>query len=190
MDISYNQIDATDQPAEEFISNTQEERYVAAIQLFGPALIRLARGYESLPDKRQDLLQEIHVALWRSFASFDGRCSVRTWVYRVAHITATKHVMANRRLRLQEMYSLDDVPEPVANDDDSTADDSNSALQRLHDLIAQLKPVDRQVILLYLEDFSAESIGDVVGLSPRNIATKIHRIKKLLAALLNERGNV
>ncbi len=44
-------------------------------------------------DKRRDLLQEIHVALWRSLARFDGRCSMRTWVYRVAHNIATSHVI-------------------------------------------------------------------------------------------------
>jgi DNA-directed RNA polymerase specialized sigma24 family protein len=47
----------------------------------------LVRGYEADPGRRQDLLQDIHIALWRSFAVFDERCSLRTWVYRVAHIT-------------------------------------------------------------------------------------------------------
>jgi DNA-directed RNA polymerase specialized sigma24 family protein len=88
----------------------QDEQYLEAIKAYGPALTRLARGYESQPERRQDLLQDIHVALWRSFAVFDARCSLHTWVYRVAHITATKHVMANRRVRLQEMCSLDEVP--------------------------------------------------------------------------------
>jgi RNA polymerase sigma-70 factor (ECF subfamily) len=41
------------------------------------------------PEDRRDLLQEIHLALWRSFATFDDRCSLRTWVYRVAHNVAT-----------------------------------------------------------------------------------------------------
>ena len=51
---------------------------------FGPALARLAVGYEREADRRRDLLQEIHLALWRSLAIYDGRCSLRTWVYRVA----------------------------------------------------------------------------------------------------------
>src|SRR6187549_3159978 len=72
---------------------SQEQRYAAAAAAFGPALERLARAYERDPEKLRDLLQEIHVALWRSLARFDGRCSLRTWVYRVAHNTATSKVL-------------------------------------------------------------------------------------------------
>jgi RNA polymerase sigma-70 factor, ECF subfamily len=163
----------------------QDERYAEAVALYGPALVRLSRGYEADSDRRQDLLQDVHIALWRSFASFDDRCSLRTWVYRVAHITATKHIVAQRSTRLHEMYTLDDAPEPEDHRDTLGSVDRSSSLQRLLNLIERLKPLDRQVILLYLEDFSAEAIGEVVGLSPENIATKVHRIKRLLATLFH-----
>jgi RNA polymerase sigma-70 factor (ECF subfamily) len=61
------------------------------------------------------------------------------------------------------------------------------ALERLHALIRRLKPPDDQVMLLYLEDASAETIGEVTGLSPRAVATRIHRIKSLLAKQFRER---
>jgi D-alanyl-D-alanine-carboxypeptidase/D-alanyl-D-alanine-endopeptidase len=61
-------------------------RYEEATATYGPALERLARAYEPNPELRRDLLQEIHIALWRSLASFDGRCSLRTWIYRVAQL--------------------------------------------------------------------------------------------------------
>jgi RNA polymerase sigma-70 factor (ECF subfamily) len=70
-------------------ASEQERLYVEAAAAFGAALDRLARAYERDSDRRRDLLQDIHVALWRSFARFDHRCSIRTWVYRVAHNTAT-----------------------------------------------------------------------------------------------------
>src|SRR5688572_14639753 len=161
----------------------QDERYAEAVGLYGPALVRLTRGYEANPDRRQDLLQDVHIALWRSFASFDDRCSLKTWVYRVAHITATKHIVAERSTRLHELNTLDDAPEPEDHRDTLGSVDRGSSLQRLLNLIERLKPLDRQVILLYLEDFSAEAIGEVVGLSPENIATKVHRIKRLLASM-------
>jgi RNA polymerase sigma-70 factor (ECF subfamily) len=165
----------------------QDARYLEAIQLYGSALMRLARGYETEPDRRQDLLQDIHIALWRSFAIFDNRCSLRTWVYRVAHITATKHIVANKRVRLTEMFTLDDVPEPTDEHDTVRALDQSESLERLLRTIERLKPLDRQVILLYLEDFSAEAIGEVVGLSAENIATKVYRIKKLLSVMFHAR---
>lgn len=162
-------------------------RYTAAIRTFGEALIRLARGYESDAERRKDLLQDIHVALWRSFEVFDGRCSPRTWVYRVAHNTATKHIVAQRRVRLKELHTLDEIVEPEDPNDAVKAAESD-VLVHLFELIDRLKPIDRQVILLYLEDLSAEAISEVVGLSPENVATKVHRIKKLLTSMFHTRG--
>lgn len=60
----------------------RDERYLEAAALYGAALERMARAYEADPSRRQDLLQDVHVALWRSLLTFDGRCSLRTWVYR------------------------------------------------------------------------------------------------------------
>ncbi|MGA8030385.1 MAG: sigma factor [Bryobacteraceae bacterium] len=87
----------------------QEDLYQQAASEYGAALARLARGYEADPDKRRDLLQEIHVALWRSFEGFDGRCSPRTWVYRVAHNAATSYVIRQRRARPQTLVGLDEI---------------------------------------------------------------------------------
>ena len=185
--IGTEQLFSTDQVAEPEETRSQDQWYAKANAEFGPALVRLARGYESDSDRRQDLLQSIHVALWRSFAIFDGRCSLRTWVYRVAHGTATKHIVANRRVRLHEMFTLDEIVEPEDPQDALRTHDRQDSLARLVTLIERLKPIDRQVILLYLEDLNAEAIGEVVGLSPENIATKIHRIKKLLAAMFHAR---
>jgi len=181
-------LDATALQADASDTRAQDELYATAIAQYGPALTRLVRGYEARADRRQDLQQDIHIALWRSFALFDHRCSLRTWVYRVAHITATKHIVSARRTRLNEMYTLDDVPEPMDQRDPLRTLDQSDSLQHLLRLIDTLKPVDRQVMLLYLEECSAEEIGEVVGLSPENIATKIHRVKKLLATLFDARG--
>jgi RNA polymerase sigma-70 factor (ECF subfamily) len=58
--------------------------------------------------------------------------------------------------------------------------DRRFSLTILLNLIHQLKPLDRQVILLYLEGEAAGPIAEVTGLSPGNVATKIHRIKTVL----------
>ena len=174
--------------APEAAETARDERYLEAAALYGAPLERMARAYEADPSRRQDLLQDVHVAIWHSLLAFDGRCSLRTWVYRVAHYTATKHMLANRRVRLHEMHTLDDIPDIEDDRDSPAADLEADSLRRLLTLIEGLKPLDRQVILMYLEDFSAEAIGDVVGLSASNIATKIHRVKKLLASMFHERS--
>src|SRR5579872_2233381 len=74
----------------------QDSLYEQAAEAYSSALDRLARVYELDAETRRDLLQEIHFHLWRSFSRFDQRCSLRTWVYRVAHNVATAHVMRRR----------------------------------------------------------------------------------------------
>src|SRR4051812_32205339 len=81
--------------------------YDAAVASWGAAIVRLARSYELDRHKREDLLQEIHLALWRSFARFDGACSLRTWVYRVAHNAAASHVIRDRRHASKKFIALD-----------------------------------------------------------------------------------
>ena len=155
----------------------QEEFYLRAASEYGAALVRLARGYEADPEKRRDLLQEIHLALWRSFEGFDGLCSLRTWVYRVAHNAATSYVIRQRRARPDLLLSLDEVHslpiEPEA--------DRRIVLDQLMELIRRLKPLDRQVILAWLDGMDAVEISELTGLSSGNVATKVHRIKSILA---------
>jgi len=157
--------------------------------MYGAALERLARAYEADADLRRDLLQEIHVALWRSFGGFDGRCSVRTWVYRVAHNVGASHVLRQQRIRAQALVGLEELENlPDANSAVDAADRSH-ALDRLLELIQRLRPLDRHVILSYLEGLDAASIAEITGLSAGNVATKIHRIKNVLARQFQQGGH-
>jgi RNA polymerase sigma-70 factor, ECF subfamily len=161
--------------------------YADAAAQFGRALERLARAYESDTDRRADLLQDIHVALWRSLERFDGRCSLRTWVYRVAHNLAASTVI-RRRSRAPTLVSLDELEIEPMQPDVEGALDGRRHLERLMALVQRLNPLDRQIMLLYLEDVDAASIGEVTGLSPGNVATKVHRIKKILTDRFQRRG--
>ena len=154
--------------------------YEQAAQEYGAALGRLARAYEADPEKRRDLLQELHLALWRSFDGFDGRCSLRTWIYRVAHNTATSYVLRQRRNR-EAMVSLEELESMPDSRDAESGVQHQHALERLAGLIRQLGPVDRQVIVSYLEGMDAAATAELTGLSARNVATKIHRVKNILA---------
>lgn len=158
---------------------SQDDLYKSAANQYGPSLERLARAYEADPEKRRDLCQDIHFQLWRSFERFDGRCSLRTWIYRVAHHVAVSYVMRERRFfsSLVSLEELEMLPEKAGDQ----AKEHRMNPERLSALIQQLKPLDRQVIVSYLEDMDAVSIGEITGLSPANVATRIHRIKNVLA---------
>jgi len=167
---------------------TQDELYQDAARTYGAPLERLARAYEADPDIRGDLLQDIHVALWRSFEGFDGRCSTRTWIYRVAHNVGASHIMRQRRTRSEALVGLEELENLPDATTGPQAADRSQALDRLLDLIQRLKPLDRHVILSYLEGLDAASIGEITGLSPGNVATKIHRIKAVLARQFQQGG--
>jgi len=167
----------------------QDELYEEAANTYRAALERLARAYEADAEIRRDLLQDIHVALWRSFAGFDGRCSLRTWIYRVAHNVGASHVIRQQRTRRQELFGLEELEDLPDTNSALLAADRNHALDQLLRLIQSLKPLDRHVILSYLEGLDAASIGETTGLSPGNIATKIHRIKTVLARQFQQGGN-
>ena len=159
--------------------------YEQAADTYGSSLDRLARAYELDPEVRRDLLQEIHFQIWRSFARFDQRCSLRTWIYRVAHNIATKHVIRQRRIR-ERLVSIEDIEAMPVSGHAELAADQAVALHRLAMLIQRLKPLDRQIIVSYLEGMDASSIGELTGLSPANVAMKIHRIKNLLKRWFGE----
>ena len=166
---------------------SQDSLYQDAAETYGPSLDRLARAYELDPDARRDLLQEIHLHLWRSFAHFDGRCSQRTWVYRIAHNVATSYVIRQRRIR-DRLVNIENVEAMPASDRSDVAASQAEALNHLYALIQRLKPLDRQIIISYLEGIDAASIGEITGLSPANIAMKIHRIKTILKRWFDEGG--
>ena len=157
--------------------------YSDAVAKYGSALERLARAYEADADKRRDLVQEIHFQLWRSFQRFDAHCSARTWVYRVAHNVAASHVIRERRTftQLVSLKELERLPDQA-----TFAADDHMNLERLSALIQKLKPLDRQVIVSYLEDMDAAAIGEITGLSPASVAMRVHRIKNILARWFHE----
>lgn len=164
---------------------SQDDLYRDAADQFGSSLERLASAYEADPEKRRDLSQDIHLQLWRSFQRYDARCSLRTWTYRVAHHVAASYVLRERRIfsTLKSLEELETVPDKH---DGQLAAEQRMNLSRLSLLIQRLKPLDRQVILCWLEDMDAASIGEITGLSPGNVAMRIYRIKNVLARRFRE----
>jgi RNA polymerase sigma-70 factor, ECF subfamily len=167
---------------------TQDDLYEQAGGEFGAALERFARSYEADPEMRRDLLQEIHLALWRSLEAFRGQCSLRTWVYRVAHNVSVSHVLKRRRVNAQPLVRVEDLDDVSAGLDTAATYARQDLVARLHALAARLQPLDREILLLYLEGVDAVAIGEITGISARNVATKVHRIKKILAIRFREGG--
>jgi len=151
------------------------------LQRYVTPLRRLAWSYEIDPAAREDLFQEIAMALWTALPRFRGESSERTWVYRVAHNTAISFA-AQRRRRGQREQPVEPVHEPaVPAPQEGHAIDEQRRM-RLWAAVQALPVTDRQVIVLHFEGLSAQEIEAITGLTAGAVATRLTRIRQKLAA--------
>ena len=160
-------------------------RFEEVLREHARALQRLTFGYEASPEHRRDLLQEILVALWRALPSFEGRSSLKTWVFRIAHNVSASHSLRERR-RPKSWRSLEDVGELASSVDGEAAALSRIRVEALGNTVRALRPLDRQLVLLFLEGFAPGEIAEVTGLSDTNVTTKLSRLRAVLRKHVEE----
>src|SRR5580700_2882341 len=73
-----------------------EAQFDRILRVHGAAISRLAFGYETVASVREELVQDIALAIWQALADFRGECSERTFVYRIAHNRGLSHVWKRR----------------------------------------------------------------------------------------------
>ena len=129
-------------------------------------------------DEVNDLFQEILINLWKGFDSFEGRSDIRTWVYRVALNTCIT-IDRKKRSRRKALLSMDV-------DYFDSEEKSTAQVRMLHERIARLQPLDRAIVLLWLEQISYDEIGDIVGLSAKNVSVRLARRRVQLKNMSNE----
>ena len=147
-------------------------------------LFKVAYMYCRDRDDRQDLVQEMLIQVWRGSARFDERVQFSTWMYRIAVNVAISHYRSERR-RIRntvplEEYGLDIAAADALFDGDNSSEGDN--MRALRQIIDGLDPLNRALILLFLEGFSSEEIAEVVGISASNVSTRINRLKTKLQA--------
>ena len=124
-------------------------------------------------DEVNDLFQEVLINLWKGFESFEGRSDIRTWVYRVALNTCISLDRKKKRRQQAERLTMD-----INLFEDRDEDTRQVAL--LHKRISLLQPFDRAIVLLWLENLSYEEIGQIVGISAKNVSVRLYRIREQL----------
>lgn len=124
-------------------------------------------------DEVNDLFQEVLINLWKGFNSFQNKSKVSTWVYRVALNTCIS--MDRKKKLFGKKVELDMQMNLFEDDDQDT-----QQIQQLYKRIHQLGVIDRAIVLLWLDNLSYEEIGQIVGISAKNISVKLVRIKEQL----------
>lgn len=161
-----------------------EVQFERILRDHGPALARLASGYEANTGAREELVQEIALAIWQALPGFRGECSERTFVYRIAHNRALTHVW-KRCPAHQPLDELEESQQPVdprARPEDAIA--RRDQRERLMTAVHSLPVMYRQIITLVLEDFSYAEMAEVLGISENNVAVRLNRAKQSLKQAL------
>lgn len=164
------------------------ETLTRLLSAHGGALERLAASYARTPADRQDLLQDIAVALWTALPTFRGECSEKTFVFRVAHNRALVH-LTKRGPNLEDIRDHEDDSPFV-----TATSGKNPAIvyerqERGHRLLAAARALparQRQVVTLLLEGLSHREIAEVIGTTENNVAVRASRARAAIRVLLEE----
>jgi RNA polymerase sigma-70 factor (ECF subfamily) len=159
-----------------------QARFSALLLQHRGIVLKVAASYCHDRDDRDELAQEIATHLWRAFPRYDPRRRFSTWMYRIALNVAISDLRGRRRTP-GEPIALDAVVERIA---DPLARDPMREQQvaALYAFIAQQPPLERALLLLYLDEHSYREIGEVLGISETNVATKLSRLKTRIRAEL------
>ena len=154
-----------------------QHRFLEAERQYGTMIDRICFGYSRTKADFDDLKQEVLMNLWESMPKFKGDCSMKTWVYRLAlNVCITslrKSYLRVSTVQLTELYDIVDY-DP----------DRKEALSELHEAIGTLNPLDKAIMILWLEEESYDGIAKITGLSRANVAVRIHRAKEKLKTMI------
>ncbi len=143
-------------------------------------VFKVANTYARSADDRADLAQEIAAQCWRAYPGFDAQRSFSTWLYRIA-LNVAISFLRNSQQRDRHAVALDEELHDIT-DSRATDDESDERVRALTRFIDRLQPLNRALLLLYLEERSYREIAEIIGISETNVATKISRLKVLIRA--------
>lgn len=152
--------------------NTNEQKFAALVKENKSTIYTVCYMFSSDEQEVADLFQEVLIRLWNGIESFDGHSGIKTWIYRVALntcVTIDKKKQRRRNARLSMDINF-------------FSDNSRNAEQArmLHRRISELQPLDRAIVLLWLEDISYDEIAAIIGITPKNVSVRLFRIRQQL----------
>ena len=162
--------------------NKLEDEFIERITASQGAIHKICNIYAYNCEDRKDLKQEIILQLWKSYPGFQGKSKFSTWMYRIAFNTAITNVRKSKKHPIVEALSAPEQSIPDRVDVDYMDDDLNSLFRA----IAKLKEVEKAIVMLYLEEKSYKEIGEVVGITEKNVSVKLVRLKSKLKKLINK----
>jgi RNA polymerase sigma-70 factor (ECF subfamily) len=156
-------------------SKLQEALFVEYLARYKKLIVKVARAYCKDAEDRKDLIQDIILQLWKAYPTYDETYAISTWTYRIAlnvSISFLRKATTRKKTHRGYQQQID-----LLHVDDPVMDESGD---QLYHFIDQLKPIDKALIILYLEGCKNKEISQVMGMSVTHVSTKKQRIKEAL----------
>ncbi len=139
-------------------------------------IFKVANTYCTNTSEQEDLIQEIIFHIIKGYEKFDHKVKVTTWMYKVAFNVSISN---SRKARIRQKHMVP-MPEKLVKIEESDDDEADEKLKVLKLFIDKLAPLNKALLVMYLDGNSYAEISEVMGISPTNVGVKINRIKKQL----------
>jgi RNA polymerase sigma-70 factor, ECF subfamily len=176
-----------------------EAAFMALVDKYGPSLLRVAMLYVPTPSAAEEVVADTWLAVVTGLERFEGRSSLKTWLFRILTNKAKTRGQRERRTMPFSSFARDGDEGETAVDVDRFARDGHwtapprgvpeerllagEARKTIEDAIAALPPSQRAVITLRdLEGLSADEARNVLGLSETNQRVLLHRARAKVRA--------
>lgn len=154
-----------------------EREFTELVRLHDDMIKRICFGYARTSEEFDDLHQDTLVNIWQGLPKFNGNSSVKTWVYRVALNTCVSSVrLRSRRIGAVPFYDVVDFTDESA--------ERAVEIKELHESISRLEPVDKAIVMMWLDEYSYDEIADTIGIKRNTVATRLHRAKEKLRKII------
>lgn len=157
------------------VAPDQREAFTRLLDQHAGIIRKVAATYTGNRADRLDLAQEISLQLWKAYPRYSPERPFSTWMYRIALNVAISFLRSATRPHRQTV-SLEATELDVA--DETTTPETDERVAELQQVIARLDPLNRALLLLYLDERSYREIASILGITETNVATKISRLKE------------
>lgn len=155
------------------------ERFIKEVSDNYGIIHKVCNIYCNTSEDKKDMMQEITLQLWKSYPNFQGKAKFSSWMYKIALNTVITNIRKSKRNPVMESLFENQLDIPDKEDIQNLDKDIN----RLYKAIAKLNDIDKAIIMLYLEEKTYKEIGEIIGISEKNVSVKLVRIKTKLEKL-------
>lgn len=157
-------------------TNSNNHEIARLIEKNRKLIYKVVNSYCTDIHEQEDLIQEIIFNIIKGYKNFDHNVKLTTWMYRIAFNVSISHF---RKFKTRKKY-IAAMPEKLISIEEEEENDSDDNIKRLRNFIEELSPMNKAIMIMYLDGNSHNEISKALGISISNVGTKINRIKKQL----------